>query len=320
MEFFDWTNVAQIFTDFIFGMVLSGASAEGMGIGEIVSIQLLAQYIALGISGALFLACLVLGGVGMHVMAKRAGIKGSVMAFFPFANTWFAGKLAGETKLFGKTMKRPGLWAMLCEIAFVAIGVFLQVCTFALLRPEYYSEAYIDGAMAGWQLDTAKIPLGLRWMATANLVCSILNYVVYIALAFFMCVLFYAFFRKYYPRSPFLMTFLSVILPLRGIMIFVMRKNEPVDYNAWVRRRMQEAIRRQQAAYGPYGQYGAPWQGTSGPAQGGSGQYRDPYAAPPQQEPSAPNDENPFPEFGGKDEPFSDFGDSGGAGDGKGGR
>lgn len=66
------------------------------------------MFIALGVALGIYLAILILGGIGMHVMAKKRGMKGSWMAFVPFLNTLYAGKLAGEVNVFGKKSQVDG--------------------------------------------------------------------------------------------------------------------------------------------------------------------------------------------------------------------
>ena len=101
MEFFDWINVVQIFTEYFTVATVSSAA-------EYVQVVLRILYISVGVAGGLYLICLILGGLGMHTMAKKVGMKHSWLAFLPLANTWYAGKLAGETRLFGQKMKRAG--------------------------------------------------------------------------------------------------------------------------------------------------------------------------------------------------------------------
>lgn len=120
MEFFDWINVVQIFTEYFTVATVSSAA-------EYVQIVLRILYISVGVAAGLYLICLVLGGLGMRAMAKKVGMKHSWLAFLPFANTWYAGKLAGETRVFGQKMKRAGLYAMITELVYVAINVFALV-------------------------------------------------------------------------------------------------------------------------------------------------------------------------------------------------
>ncbi len=290
MEFFDWINVVQIFTEYFTVATVSSAA-------EYVQVVLRILYISVGVAGGLYLICLILGGLGMHTMAKKVGMKHSWLAFLPLANTWYAGKLAGETRLFGQKMKRAGLYATLAEIVYIGINVFALVVQFALYRPEYFVERFNEaGEFNGIYLEVARIPLSLRWLVVANSVLSWVNVIAYLALILFFCAVFFAFFRKYYARSPFLMTFLCAVLPLRGIVIFAVRNNTPVDYDAYMRRKMQQYAARQGNPYGGQGGYGEQGYDIYGNRTDGAG-------APPKQ-----------------DEPFSDFGDSSAPASGAGGQ
>ena len=166
MEFFDWINVVQIFTEYFTVATVSSAA-------EYVQVVLRILYISVGVAGGLYLICLILGGLGMHTMAKKVGMKHSWLAFLPLANTWYAGKLAGETRLFGQKMKRAGLYATLAEIVYIGINVFALVVQFALYRPEYFVERFNEaGEFNGIYLEVARIPLSLRWLVVANSVLS----------------------------------------------------------------------------------------------------------------------------------------------------
>ena len=304
MEFFDWINVVQIFTEYFAGVQVSSAA-------EYIEALVRILYISLGVAGGVYLVCLIFGGIGMHTMAKKVGMKHSWLAFLPFANTWYAGRLAGETQLFGKKMKRVGLYAMLAEVVYVAINVFSLVISFALYRPEYWAESFNNdtGAFVGIYLDTNRLPLSLRWLMTADIVCNVLNTISYLVLLFFLCVLFYAFFRKYYARGPFLMTFMCALLPLRGFVIFAVRNNTPVDYNAYMRRKMEEYRRQLGGGYGPYN--GGGYDAYGNPASGGGGED-DPFSdfkGPPSSGggSSSPDGGSDSGSSGSKDDPFPDF-------------
>ena len=287
MEFFDWINVVQFVTSFF-------TVAEVSTAAEYLEVLLRIFYISVGVAGGVYLVCLILGGVGMHAMAKKVGMKHSWLAFLPFANTYYAGKLAGETRVFGQKMKRVGLYAMLAEICYVVLGGFSLFVQAELM---YHPEYFVDNVNSQGQylippyvIDSDVIPMGQRWLTTADLVCEVLNYISYLVLIFFLCVLFYAFFRKYYARGPFLMTFMCAVLPLRGFVIFAVRNNTPVDYNAYMRKKMEQYARARQQA-DPYGGYG----------QGGYDAYG-----------------NQTNSGAGNDDPFSDFGDAPAPSDGGG--
>lgn len=292
MEFFDWINVVQVFTQY-FTMATSGITLDDL---------IKTIYISIYVSAGLYLIFLVFGGLGMHAMAKKVGMKHSWLAFLPFANTWYAGKLAGETRVFGQKMKRVGLYAMISEIIYVAISLFALIIQLALYNPAYF-ELGEDGT---YYLITNNIPLSIRWMVSANFICDFLVTISYLVLIFFLCTLFYAFFRKYYARGPFLMTFLCAVLPLRGLVIFAVRNNTPVDYDAYMRRRMEQYARRSGGAY-PYGQGGYD---ADGNRTGGAPQdepFSDFGGASPGGGAAGNADNTGNPDNSGGDDPFPDF-------------
>lgn len=300
MELFGWMFLPQFFMQFF-------RSSSISTLEEYTGLRLNIQSISLYVSAGLYVLCLVMGGLGMTAMAKKVGLKHSWISFLPFANTYYAGKLAGETRVFNQKMKRTGLYAALVEVFYVAFNVFSLVLWFLLMNPAYYKQEFSsDGTSWMPSFDISLMPTSLRWMATANTVCGYLSIVVEFLLIFFMCVLYYAFFRKYYARGPFLMTFLCAVLPLRGFVIFAVRNNTPVDYDAWMQQRMQAYAQRQQQMYGQggYGGYSGGYNGGYNGGQNGYGQGG-----------SAPAD--PFPDYGdagdaGNPENFGNSGSSGG--------
>lgn len=285
MEFFQWIVVPQTIIDSY--LSYNGLAAET--ISEYVDIILRMNFIALYAALGLYLICHLFGGFGLYTMAKKANISGRWMAFVPFLNTYLSGKLAGEFTVFGKKMKRGGLYTMLVEILLVALYIFVLVVEFQRLDPAFMVEKF-DASGSWYEFDISLVPLAARGVVQAADILSYIAYGLEFVLLFFMCILYNAFFKKYYARSPFLMTFLCAVLPLRGYVLFAVRNNAPIDYTAYMRRRMEEAARRQ--GYNPYGPAnGNPY----GPPHNGGGSYTPPS--------------------GGPDEPFSDFGSSNGSND-----
>ena len=256
MEYFNWLLIPQYFMQYVFG---------GITLDQI--------YICMGVAGALYLVCLLLGGLGLWVMGTRQGIKHAWLAFLPFANTYYAGKVAGESALFGQRMKRSGLYAMLLEILYVALQILSLVISIILSNPAYYETRSV-GESYTRQMVMENMPAHYRWMVAGLSWVPGVAMVAFLILVVFLCTVYNALFRKYYVRSPFLMTFLSVMLPVRGIVLFAVRRNEPVDYESYIRARVETIM----------GQNGAPT------AQGGSGQSAE---------------GNPFSDYA--DSPFSEF-------------
>ena len=73
-------------------------------------------FTALAIGGGVWLVLFILQGVGLYTMAKKRDMKNKWLAFVPFASVWYMGKLAGTCDVFGRKMKRSGLYVMLAQI------------------------------------------------------------------------------------------------------------------------------------------------------------------------------------------------------------
>lgn len=312
MEFFDWLNFPQYFLDFFSYNV---TTAE-----QLMEMKRLALLISVGVAGGLYLLGLIFGGIGLYTIAKREGVAHGWLGFLPFANTWFTGKLAGEASFFGQKMKRTGLYAMLAELLYTALGVFTLVIFFLLANPEYYLVTINESTgVASVKFMPSYLPEGMGWLADASLYCDIVSYLMWFVALVFFCVMFTAFYRKYYARSPFLMVFLSVILPARGFTIFAVRNNRAVDYNEYMRRKMEEYARANNP-YGPYnnGSYrNGPYGNGQGGGENGQGGASSPdpfsdFGGDPQGGPQGGPQEGPQegPQDGGRrddDDPFSDF-------------
>ena len=57
-------------------------------------------------------------------MAKKRNFEKRYMAFIPFVNMLYAGRLAGETRLFGQRMKHAGVFVMTAQIIALLVGAF----------------------------------------------------------------------------------------------------------------------------------------------------------------------------------------------------
>lgn len=289
MEFFDWISVPQVVLSFL---DIFANSAE-----DAVSKSTMIMIICLASAAGLYLIGLLFGGFGLMTMARRKGMKNWWLGFVPFGNTYLAGQLAGDTSVFGAKMKRSGLYAMLAEIVYVGLEVALLVISFLLLNADFYEFVTVGDAGDGyWQFSNAlfmaKSP-EFAWILTLNTVLEVIAYLSRFVALFFFFVMFTAFFRKYFIRSPFLMAFLCSFLPVRGFVLFAVRNNTPVDYNAYMRRRMEEMQRssRQQ-------QYGDGGQGNYGGSAGDS-----PFS----DFGGSPNQNGTSSGGGSDDSPFSDF-------------
>ena len=250
--------------------------------------------LGLGIGAGVWLILFILQGVGLYTMAKRRGMKKRVLAFLPFANIWYMGKLAGECRVFGRKVKRVGLYAMLAQIALtLLIGLYLAAEMYLYMKGDpYYSET---SHYPIWGFDgfAGKVENFYKY---GDLFIAIFD-LTYVIL---MIVLLNGLFKQYAPKKYMILSILFVFLsPARFVTVFCLRNKEPIDYEVYMRARREAYIRQRQQYYNRYG---------NGPY--GGNPYGNPYQQNPYQNQPPKQPEEPFGEFGGKpkpDEPFDEF-------------
>lgn len=298
MDFFDWLAVPQVVLNFV---AISVNSAE-----EAAETVRLVWVICLCVAAGLYLIGHLFGGFGLMTLAKRRGMQNWWIGFLPFGNTYLLSKLAGDTDVLGKRFKRWGLWCMIAEIAFVLVQTMNVVLQLGFAKGAFFS-LQENGYAFDAELFLQRAP-EYAWALQLDTAMMISASILRICVIIMFCFLYGSFFRKYYARSPMIMTVLCVILPVRGFVTFAVRKNTPVDYNAYMRRRMEEAMRRNGYEQGGYNQGGY---NQGGYNQGGynQGGYNQSGSG------------DPFSEYGGgdaggsvsnggsdsDDSPFSDF-------------
>ncbi len=251
---------------------------------------------------ALWSAFFILQGVGLYRMAKNRGMKKKALAFVPFVNIWYIGKLAGECKVFGHKMKHASVYAMIAQI-FATLVSALYIASELYLWLGHGTPTEVgEGLLITYDW------LGLTGFAAAveKFYCdyaSMLMMIFQTVFGILMLIVLMSLFKKYAPKNYFLFSFLSLFIPIsRFILIFVVRNRRAIDYDAYVRAQREAYMRRQQYHYG-YGPYGNPYNNPYGNPYG-----QNAYGAPQGQQ--APPEE-PFGEFGnGKkdDSPFEEFG------------
>ena len=246
----------------------------------------------------IWLAVFILQGIGLYAMAKRRSMKKKWLAFVPFANVYYMGKLAGDCGFFGHKMKNAGLYAMIAQIIavlftslYIAAELYLYV-NHGAPQPsaDAMSNPYWTG-LTGFSLTVSK------FYDYGGLLYSIIGLVAELLLI----VLAMGLYKKYAPRNYLLLTMLTLFVPIpvaRFIIVFVLRNSEPIDYEAYMRARREAYIRRQQQQYGnPYNPNGTPYgnpyntpYGQGGYAGQNGGQYQP------------PKPEDPFAEFSSDEE------------------
>ena len=248
---------------------------------------------------AIWLVFFILQGIGLSRMAKNRQIGKRWLAFVPFANIWYIGKLVGVCDVFGQKMKRTGLYTMLAQIAITVFCAFIVV-----------AEIYLYKVGGLPKLDQWNVPYwGLSGFA--GNVESFYSNSDYILLIFeliyqiLLLILVLGLYKRYYPKNFTFLGFLALLVPLsRFIVIFALRNRKAIDYEAYIRARREAYMRQQQQyrnAYGnpyqnPYGNpYGRPYNTSGQQSYGGQ---------------TAPNVDEPFSEFSSDkkgESPFDDF-------------
>ncbi len=267
------------------------------GIGSITAkTVILSSVLALLIWSALF----VLQGVGVSTMAKNRGIGKRYLAFLPFVNLLYLGRLAGDCDFFGHKMKRPGLYAMIAQIA--ATLFYALLCSAeAVLFTKYAGNLTINsttGTIVWTGLTGFAEVINNFYYYWGDMICSITG-LIYEILVFLIMI---SLLKKYYAKGYMMLSIVQLFFPMaRYIIVFAVRNNKAIDYNEYMRAKYDAYMRR---AYQNGNPYGAPPYGNP---------YGNPYGTPPygqNQGQAAPQD--PFSEFdSGDKDPFGDLDDYG---------
>ncbi len=239
-----------------------------------------------------WLALFILQGIGLFAMAKRRGIKNKWLAFLPFGNLIYMGKIAGESRFFGHKMKNAGVYAMITQILATAVVLIYVlswgylICTVGVPQEDsiFSNPAWLN--LTGFAAVVEEF----------YLYSGMLLPIVGLISQLFMLVLIIPLYKKYAPRNYFGFSFFAICFPIGGLVrfitVFILRKREAVNYDEYMRKRREEFMRRQQQYYNGYGgpNMRNPY-GSQNPY--GMGGYNGAYGAPQEQ----PKNEDPFEEF-----------------------
>ncbi len=250
---------------------------------------------SIGIGFLVWLALFILQGVGLYTMAKKREIAKAWFSFVPFVNIWYLGKLAGECYTFGHKVKRVSVFAMVAQM----VATLLTVATIV-------AEAYLY-INHGQPIIQEEILAKPYWPDLTGFSAQVESFYVYsdfflsifqLIFGILMLMIMTSLCKKYATKNYMPLSMLAFFVPLsRFVIIFCIRKNKAIDYEAYVRKKREEFMRRQQQyrnMYGnPHNPYGNP--------------YANPYGNPYQRQ-------NPYGESqaneqkqSSKEEPFADF-------------
>ena len=280
---------------------------EATGDYDMFPIGLRTFLLLIGLSFSLFLVFHLFQSFGIYKMAKKRGFKQKWRAFFPFVNTVYMGKLAGTCNVFGRRMKRAGLYTMLaqisvfflCALQIAAVVYLFSTQTLTLIAPNPEAGEYVVQIV----LDETSLNTFKKIVFVYYNFASFLIYIGTVAYSAFLIILLMGLYKNYVPKVHVLLSFISVLVPLAGyIILFVVSHKNYVDYDEYMRKRREEFVRRaQQNGYG----FGSPY--GYNPYAGQNPYNQNPYGAPPQEPQKPKQPDEPFEEFSDdSDNPFID--------------
>lgn len=200
----------------------------------------------------------LLRSIGLYKLAKNQGVKGAFMAWIPCVWIFVACKIIKESKVFGFTLDKLAIW-------FTIIFSITQVLAFAYEFMFYFplvgnyfvgNEIYIYMAM-----EETTIPTGLaQYIFGGDFIVLVgENFVypyqdiflarkiatfIYYALQLFSLlsvvievVVLFNLFRTFWPERFILAFVLSLFFDLSGLMIFLIRNKQPVNFAEYSRNR-----------------------------------------------------------------------------------
>lgn len=226
----------------------------------------------------------LLQAFGLRRMAINRGLKKKWMAFIPFVNIIYIGRLAGECSFFGHKMKRAGLYTMLAQLT-VTVFTVLMIAMEAYLYANYGA----PNSFGSWT--------GLKGFAGA--VAGFYDQSLYILSIFqlvyeiFLVILMMGLYKKYVPRNYLVLSMVTLFAPVsRYIIVLVIKDRRAIDYDAYMRAQREAYARRQQQYYSRFNQQN-PYNSYHGNPYNPGG-YGNPYG---QQNSQTSTDEEPFGEF-----------------------
>lgn len=238
-------------------------------------------------------------GFGLYRMAKNKGMGKRAMAFIPFVNMIYAGRLAGDCEFFGQRMKHTGVFVMIVQILLFLAGaftIFVETSLYMTYVPTVMNNSIVFLKENGGE-PTGRLA---RFFITYDNVSTMLLSILELAYTVLLFIMASALYRKYAPSSSMFLAFLALFVPVSfPIAVFTLRKKQPVDYADYIRKKREAYYRRYGGGYGnnPYG--GNPY---------GGGTY------------GSRSDGEPFSDGDAErkqpDEPFSEFGGSSDGGSG----
>ena len=283
MDFFDYANIAHNFlnTD--------------------------TWYIKYIVGGLCFLIVFVFQAVGLFIISGREGYKHRWMAFVPFFNTYYIGVCGQKNRTFKSVDTK--IFALVAAIleAVLVVGYVINEVAWMYLKAynliEYVETANGYGLI--WQVETLSANIReypeLLWAGWCfefldKFILSTLELAFLVMQVFTLS----AFFQTFAARRYMLFTITSILFPIQGILIFILRNNSGMNYREYIRKE-------QERQYRMYQQYRQQQHFDQNPYN------QNPYSRNPYEDYGSSNanygNNNSNPSSGGTaDDPFSEFG------------
>ncbi len=245
-----------------------------------------------------FAVVFVLQAIALYTIASREGYKNKWLAFIPIVSTYYIGVCAQKNKVFNKVDTRIiGLIAAVLELLLVSGSIVYYVASVSLASAGCLDIKFNEMTNL-IEVSAVGVPQHLGWAVWCfeylyDYILSWFNLVFMLA----QVLLLSAFFQTYASRRYFVFTLASVIVPVQGIIFFVIRKNKGLSYRDFMRIEQERRYRtyqqyqQQNFNQNPYNQnpYANNRNMNNGPYADNGGQPRQ----------TPPDD--PFAEFGGSD-------------------
>ena len=272
-------------------------------------------YVPYIVGGICFLIVFVFQAVGLFIIAGREGYKNRWMAFVPFLNTYYIGVCGQKNRTFKSVdTKIFALVAAILEVLLV-VGYIVNEIAFRYLNTADLLKPIEDTAGYGFwsstveKLDRQALLTKHPELLWAGWCFDFLDIILSsFSLAFLVMQVFTlsAFFQTYASRRYMLFTITSILFPVQGILIFILRNNAGMNYREYMRKEQERQYRmyqqyRQQQHFdrNPYNQN--PYSRNPYEDYGGNSESNGSV----NNQSSGGTADDPFSEFGGNNnEPF----------------
>ena len=268
------------------------------------------HWISYVIGGLCFAVIFSFQAIALYTIAGREGYKNRWFAFVPFLNTYYIGVCAQKNRCF-KTVDTK-LISMIAAIleGVLFIGFVIYEAAYSLVLPSMKvieTTELFGQQIEIWGLES--VPENLAWAGWCyNYFYDYILRWFELVYIFFEVVILVAFFQTFASRRYLLFTITSVIFPIQGILFFIVRNNQGMNYRDFLRAE-------QERQYRMYSQYRQQYNQNPYDRNYGQNPYnqnpynQNPYSNGSDQNSGGKHADDPFSEYGkgSSDDPFDDL-------------